>query len=78
MDVIIGKPLVSPDVLSLDSPIYSSERYLPRLLVELGVFPSMGQVKKNRPDLCIRLDATDCLEFRIGKRHLYIVVGEEN
>lgn len=75
MDIIIGKPLVSSDVLSLDDPVYSSERYLPRLLVDLGIFPSVSQVRKNRPDLCITMDTPDCIEFRIGKRRLYIVVG---
>jgi hypothetical protein len=77
MDIIIGKPLVSPDVLSLDDPIYTQERYLPKLLIELGIFTSISQVRKNRPDLCITLDTIDCREFKIGKRRLYIVIGEE-
>lgn len=78
MDIIIGKPLVSPNVLSLDNPIYTQERYLPKLLVELKIFTSISQVRKNRPDLCIILDTIDCKEFKIGKRKLYIVVGEED
>lgn len=76
MDVIIGKPLISPDNLGFENSICTNERYLPRLLVNIGYFKSISQVRKNRPDLCITLDEPDMLNFRIGKRHLWILVGE--
>lgn len=77
MNVIIGKPLVSPDDLGFENAIYTNERFLPRILVNIRYFKSISQVRKNRPDLCITLDKPDMLSFRIGKRHLWILVGEQ-
>ena len=75
-EVVIGKPLVSPESLGFTDYIHTDERWLPRILVSLGFFKSTSQVLKNRRDLNVTLDAVDFLEYKIGKGRLWIIVGE--
>ncbi|WP_140413542.1 hypothetical protein [Marininema halotolerans] len=77
--IVIGNPIATLAELGLDDcgSIYrTEERYLPRVLVDCGVFPSTSAVRKNRTDLLLTLDKLDWLTFRIGKRCVDIVVGE--
>lgn len=76
MDIVIGTPLVSLDTLGVEDPHFTNERNLAKIMVDLKVFPSMGQIRKNRPDLMIELNEFDCIELKIGKRWFYIIVGE--
>ena len=75
-EIIIGKPLVTVNEIGFNNPIYSDERYLPNLLISLGLFKSKSQIKKNRPDLMLSLDKLDFMEIKIGKSYLWILVGE--
>jgi hypothetical protein len=77
MDIIIGNPLLTPSELGFnDDPKYTNERFLPRLLVNLGMFKSTSEVRRNRKDLWITLDKPDMIHIKIGKRILWILVGE--
>ena len=80
MDIIVGKPLLYPNYLDFDMgdvPChFTDERFLPRILVTLGVFRSTGEVRKNRPDLFRTLDKLDMEELKIGKRVIWILIGE--
>ena len=49
MDIVIGTPLVSLDILGIEEPYFTNERNLAKIMVNLKVFSSMGAVRKNRP-----------------------------
>lgn len=53
----------------------TASRYLPEILVQAGVASSKNEIRRNRPDLNIVLDKVDFKEIKIGKRKLYIAVG---
>lgn len=83
-NVVVGSPIVDlcelfDDDLSWVSKTYfTHERYLPRILKNIGLVPSTSWVKKNRPDLDRELNELDCFEVRIGKMKppVYFVVGK--
>ena len=83
-NIVIGKPLVSLDVLLGDefnnnfnySYETTEERYLPKILVEYKFIKSIRELKRNRKDLDVMLCKPDCLDIKIGKKRVYIVVGE--
>ena len=86
-NIVIGIPLVPAWKLLSDSEedfenfdkrdtLFTDERFLPAALVEAGVSNSRSEIRRNRPDLCVRLDKPDCFNIKIGKKFLYVVVGE--
>ena len=86
-NVVIGKPLIEPwQLISIDEEefekfdrketLFTEERFLPAILVETGIVKSRGEVRRNKPELCITLDKLDCLWVKWGKHKLWIVVGE--
>lgn len=86
-NVIIGKPLVEPYTLLANdltdweetekkNTLFTDTRYLPAVMKEAGIVNSTGEVRRNRPDLCITLDKVDCINLKWGKKRLYIIVGE--
>lgn len=87
-NIVVGSPLVDPkEVFSIDDEdweiqkektLFTEERFLPRLLVNLEIFKSTSDVRRNRPELFVNLTTNDFLELKIGRRRLYIVVGSCN
>ena len=88
-NVVIGKPLISPqDDFALnetdwenfeqEKTYYTKERYLPKILVELGIYPSISEIRRNKPNLVVNLDKVDFInELKVSKkRKLWILVGE--
>ena len=57
---------------------YTSERFLPRILVELGIYPSISEIRRNKPNLMVSLDNVDFIDnLKVSKkRRLWILVGE--
>ena len=87
MNVVVGTPLVDPWMLLADDAtdwevnekqqtLFTEQRYLPAILKEAGIVPSISEVRRNRPDLVITLDKLDCFWIKWGKKRLYIVVGK--
>lgn len=84
-NVVVGTPLVAASyIFALDADdwiiqekktLFTDERFLPRILVQLGCFKSTSDVRRNRPELFINLTKNDYLEIKIGRRRLYIAVG---
>lgn len=76
-NIIIGKPIVDICHLYDDEKIHlvTEERFLPNILVELKIFKSKSEVRKNRKDLLISLDTLDFKHIKIGKNHLWITFG---
>lgn len=54
----------------------TNERYLPKIMVDTGVVKSAGEVRRNKPELCVELNDMDFIIIRCGKRFLWVAVGE--
>jgi len=54
---------------------YTNERFLPRILMDAGIVPSISEVKRNKPELVKALNNPDFIEVKWGKRKLWILVG---
>ena len=86
-NVVVGNPIVSASSLialddkdweenEKDKTLFMDTRFLPAIMKEAGVVDSIGEVRRNRPELCITLDKLDCINVKWGKKFLYIVVGD--
>ena len=88
-NIVIGKPIVEPSTMfSLDKDdwnrtekektYYTDERFLPRILVDIGIYPSVNEIRRNKPDLMVELNQLDFLDnLKVSKkRRLWILVGE--
>ncbi len=86
-NVVVGRPLVEPaSLLALDerdweenekkNTLFTETRFLPAIMKEAGIVQSTGEVRRNKPELCITFDKPDCMNVKWGKKFLYIVVGE--
>ena len=86
-NVVIGKPIVDAiSLLALDKrdweenekkdTLFTETRFLPAIMKEAGIVQSTGEVRRNKPELCITLDKLDCINLKWGKKFLFIVVGE--
>ena len=88
-NIVIGKPIVSPEFMfALDKEdwnkiesektYYTEEHFLPRILVELGIYPSISEIRRNKPQLMVTLDKVDFVEeLKVSKkRKVWILVGE--
>jgi len=86
-NVVIGKPICDfKGLIALDDrdweenekekTLFTETRYLPAIMKEAGIVQSTGEVKRNKPELCISLHKLDCINIKWGKKFLYIVVGE--
>ena len=79
-NIVIGKPLVDLRLLGIENEevtVFDQEKFLPKLLKKYGFFKSISQIKKNRPDLLIELNKVDFIEFKIGHKRLWLIVGEK-
>jgi len=88
-NIVIGRPISNPEVMfSLnetdwknveeEKTYFTEERFLPRILVNIGIYPSVSEIKRNRPDLMISFDKPDFInELKVSKkRKLWILIGE--
>lgn len=87
-NIVVGTPLASAKELlsandsdwvnvEFEKTIFTNERYLPNILVQLGIYPSVSEIRRNKPELMIRLDKIDFINIKPKKKHpLWIVVGE--
>ena len=88
-NIVIGKPIVEPyTMFSLDEDdwnkvekektYYTEERFLPRILVDIGIYPSISEIRRNKPELMVELNQLDFLDnMKVSKkRRLWILVGE--
>ena len=88
-NIVIGTPIVDPkdmfassdddwNAIEKEKIYYTDERFLPRILVDLGIYPSISEIRRNKPQLVQsldRLDFIDSLKVK-KKRKLWILVGE--
>lgn len=87
-NIVIGTPIAKlSDMFALDDSdwervekektYYTDERFLPRILVELGIYPSISEIRRNKPQLMINLDIIAFIDnLKVSKkRRLWILVG---
>ena len=88
-NIVIGKPIVELSTMfSLDEDdwnrtekektYYTDERFLPRILVDIGIYPSVNEIRRNKPELMVELNQLDFYDnLKVSKkRRLWILVGE--
>lgn len=88
-NIVIGKPIVDPSAMfsndeddwnsvEKDKTYYTDERFLPRILVNIGIYPSVNEIRRNKPELMVSLDKLDFIDnLKVSKRRmLWILVGE--
>ncbi len=88
-NIVIGKPVAEPEIMfaadkddwekvEKEKTFYTEERFLPRILVDLGLYPSISEIRRNKPELMVNLDKVDFLDgIKIKKkRKMWILVGE--
>ena len=88
-NIVIGKPVVDPQELfaadkddwnkvEKEKPYFTEERFLPRILVDIGIYPSISEIRRNKPQLVVTLDHLDFMDgLKVSKkRKLWIVIGE--
>ena len=88
-NIVIGKPIVEPFIMfatdeddwikfEKEKTYYTDERFVPRILVDIGIYPSVSEIRRNKPDLMISLDKLDFINnLKVSKkRRLWILVGE--
>lgn len=86
-NIVIGKILVEPHLLFAKDEqdwndnisqltYFTNERFLPRLLVEVGAVESISEVRRNQPKLIKTLNDIDFITVKWGKRILNIAIGE--
>ncbi len=87
-NIVIGNPIIEPSFvfasdeedwsrIEKEKTYYTDERFLPRILVELGIYPSVNEIRRNRPDLILTLDSLDFINnLKVSKRRrLWILIG---
>lgn len=87
-NIVIGTPLVSPselfgrDIIDWETneckqTYYTEERFLPRILVELGIYPSISEIRRNKPELLVTFDKPDFIQLKPKKKvPLWVLIGE--
>lgn len=69
-NIVIGTPIAElPQMFASDKndwnkveaekTYYTDERFLPRILVDLGIYPSISEIRRNKPQLMVSLDKVD-------------------
>ena len=88
-NIVIGNPIVEPssmfakdeddwNSIEKEKTYFTEERFLPRILVNIGIYPSVNEIRRNKSELMItldKLDFIDCLKVS-KKRKVRILVGE--
>ena len=88
-NIVIGRPLIDArELLALNDEdwdkneskktMFTNETFLPKILVAAGIYKSISQIRRNRPDLVIDLDKIDFIDkLRVAKKKfIWIVRGE--
>ena len=88
-NIVIGNPIVEPSTMfasdekdwnnkEKEKTYYTDERFLPRILLDIGIYPSISEIRRNKPELMISLDKLDFIDhLKVSKkRRLWILVGE--
>lgn len=88
-NIVIGKPLVEAanffaydtndwETIEKERTFFTEERFLPKILVELGFYPSISEIRRNKPELCISLNEVNFIpNLKVRKKmFVSILIGE--
>ena len=88
-NIVISNPIVEPSTMfaaneddwnntEKEKTYYTEERFLPRILVDIGIYPSVSEIRRNKPELMVELKQLDFIDnLKVSKkRRLWILVGE--
>ena len=88
-NIVIGNPIAEPSQMfasdendwinvEAEKTYYTEERFLPRILVELGIYKSVNEIRRNKPEFMVSLDNVDFIfDLKVSKkRKIWILVGE--
>ena len=86
-NIVIGKPIANEasmfalneedwEQVEKEKTYWTEERNLAVILKELGIVKSVSEVRRNKPQLYVKLDKLDYMEIKWGKRKLFVLVGE--
>lgn len=89
VNIIIGKPTVPWEELCTDGTaadiemekeqtLFTDQRNLSKILKEIGAVSSIGEVRRNKPELCKEFVNPDCFWLKWGKQRFWVVVGGED
>ena len=82
-NIVIDKPIVEPSKMfatneddwnkvEKEKTYYTDERFLPRILVDIGIYPSVNEIRRNKPELVVSLDKLDLIDnLKVSKREDY-------
>lgn len=87
-NIVIGSPIDNPQELLSSSisdwidnekpkTLFTHETFLPRILVDIGIYKSINEIRRNKPELVLNLTQPDYFDsLKVAKkRWLWIVVG---
>jgi len=87
-NIVIGNPIIEPSLIfandeddwnrvEKEKTYYTDERFFARILVDLGIYPSVNEIRRNKPELIRTLDNLDFIDgLKVSKkRKLWILVG---
>ena len=86
-NIVIGKPIVPIETMfainkedweknEKEKTLFTETRFLPKVLVEANIVPSINEVKRNKPQFMKELTTLDFIEIKWGKKKVFILVGE--
>lgn len=86
LNVVVGIPLTEPqELIALNNEdwknneknltYFTKERFLPKIMKEIGLVSATSEVRRNKPELMITLDKPDCFWLKWGKKKIWFVVG---
>lgn len=88
-NIVIGNPICDiPRTFSFDDndwessekekTYFTDERFLPKILVDIGAYPSISEIRRNKPELMVSLDNIEFIDkLKVKKKlWLWILVGE--
>ena len=88
-NIVIGNLIVEPSTMfafdeddwnkvEKEKTYYTDERFLFCFLVDIGIYPSVNEIRRNKPELMIELNRLDFIDNLKAskKRRLWILVGE--
>ena len=85
-NIVVGNILCDPSLLFANDvndweenekkmTLFTETRFLPAILKEAGIVSSTSEVRRNRPDLVRTLDTVDFFQVKLGKKIVFIAVG---
>lgn len=85
-NIVIGKPAIpweelctngtAADIeMKKEQTLFTDQRNLAKILKKNGAVSSIGEVRRNKSELCKKFVNPDCFWLKWGKRRFWVAVG---